>query len=70
MIHSVFKVLILVTHKAALFIISLTTLLHFQPLLWRFILLVLSMIMKKKGINKDKDITVLLEVTVTEGYIF
>ena len=38
-------------------------------LLWWNIILVISILMKKKDLKREKDIIGLLEVTVTEGYL-
>ena len=62
-------VLYLVPHRAKLFLNSLLTLLYHQPLLQRYIHLVHRIIIKKIDINRGKDITGLLDVTVIEGYI-
>ena len=63
----IFPVLFLVPHKAALFMTSLSTVLRHQPLFLNIILLVISVLLKKKELSREEDITVILEVTVTEG---
>ena len=49
----IFPVKILVPHREAIFLTSLSTLIHSQPLLWRFILLVLHILLKK-GAEKGR----------------
>ena len=63
----IFPVMILVTQRSELFISSLSTMLHCQPLLWWILLLVLSILPKNKELNREEDIKGLLEVTVMEG---
>ena len=44
------------------------TVIHRQALLWCNILLVNSILMKKKELKRDEDISGLLYFTVTEGF--
>ena len=53
----------------ALFTTSLSKVLHCQSILWWIILLVLSVFPKNYEIRKEEGITVLIEVTVMEGYL-
>ena len=41
---------------------------NFQPLLWWYIILVHSILLKNKETKRDEDITGMLEVTITEVY--
>ena len=59
----------IITHRAALFMTSLSTMLHLQPLLWWNVLFYQSILLKNKELKRDEYITGLLEVTLTEGYI-
>ena len=59
----------LVPHRAELFMTSISTMLHRQPLLWRYILLVHSILLKNKELKREEDITGLLKVIVTEFYL-
>ena len=59
----------IITYRAALFMTSLSTMLHLQPLLWRNVLYYQSILLKNKELKRDEYITGLLEVTLTEGYI-
>ena len=59
----------IIIHRAALFMTSLSTIPHLQPLLWWNILFYQSILLKKKELKRDEDITGLLDVTVIEGYI-
>ena len=63
----IFTVLLLVPQRAALFLTSLSTVLHSWPLLWWVLLLVLNILLKKKYRKRVGGITVLQEVTVMEG---
>ena len=53
----IFKVILLVSHRSALFLTSLSTVLNCQPLFWRNILLVISILLKKKKLKREEDIT-------------
>ena len=59
-----FSVGSLILHRVYIFLTSLLSVIHRQPLLWRYILLVYSKLMKKKDPNREEDIKGLLEVTV------
>ena len=63
----IFPVPLLVPHRVELFLTSLSTVLHCQPLFWSILLLVLSILLKNKELKREEDITGMLEVTVTEG---
>ena len=65
----IFPVPLLVPHRVALFLTSRSTVLHRQPILWRNLLLVLSILLKEKEINREEYITGMLYITVTEGYL-
>ena len=64
----IFPVLILVPYKVVLFMTSISIVLHRQTLLWRILLLVLSIILKKNELKTEEDMTGLLQVTVTKCY--
>ena len=68
-ISFIFTIPLLVLHRVVLFITSTSTVLHCQPLRWRNLLLVLSIMLKKKEIKREKDIIKGLNFTVTEFFI-
>ena len=45
-------VLFLVLHREALFIASLSTVIHRRPLLWKYLILVLSILLKNKYLKR------------------
>ena len=55
-------------HSAALFLTSISTLIHLQPLIFLCLILVYSILPKKKDIKREEDTTRLLGLNVTEGY--
>ena len=61
----VFPFPLLVSQKAELFMNLLSTVIHLQPLLWSNLPLVLGIMIKKKELNREKDTTRLLEVTIS-----
>ena len=60
-----FIVLSIFTHREALFLTLLSKVIYSQLLLWRYILLFHSILLKKKYLNREEDITRILEVNVT-----
>ena len=52
---------------SVLFITPLSTVLHHQALIWCIILLVLSILPKKKDLRRKEDITGMLDGNITEG---
>ena len=52
-----------------IFITELSTVInfHFQPIIWRLLLLDLSILLKKKQLGREGGITGLPEVTATGG---
>ena len=65
----VFPVPFIVPRREELFLTKLSVVVHYINLLWGYLLLVCSMLMKKKQIKREEYITGLLEVTVTEGFL-
>ena len=63
----IFSVPLLVPHRTAIFLTSLSTVICRQPLLWQNTLLVLSILLKNKELKREEDITGLLEVIAMEG---
>ena len=66
-VYFIFTVNHLVPHIFVIFLTKLSTVIHCQPQLWRILLLVLSILLKNKGLSKEEYITVLLEVNITGG---
>ena len=62
-------VLFLVTQTSAQSMTSLSTLLHWKPLLCWILLLITSIFMENKEQKREEGITALIEVTETEGNI-
>ena len=60
----IFTVLILVTHRSAIFLIKPSIVVHRQPILRRLLLLDLTIMMKKKELGRKGFITGLLEINV------
>ena len=60
----VFPVLFLLPYKESLFLTSISTVLHIQTIIWWYLLLFHSILNKKKELNREEDITILLEVNV------
>ena len=60
-----FIVLSIFTNREALFLTLFSKVIYSQLLLWRYILLFHSILLKKKYLNREEDITRILEVNVT-----
>ena len=65
----IFPVPIILPHRAALFMTSLSTVINIQTLIWKNLLLVLSVLMKNKELKRDKYTTGMLEVNIMEFYL-
>ena len=65
----IFPVLVFVLQRLELSPTSLSTLLHWQPLLWCITLLSLRILLKNKEIRTDGGITGLMYVTEIGGYL-
>ena len=65
----IFPVLVFVLQRLELSPTSLSTLLHWQPLLWCITLLSLRILLKNKEIRRDGGITGLMYVTEIGGYL-
>ena len=52
-VNFIFTVMLLVTHRAALFTTSISTALHCQPILWKIILLVLRILLNNKELRRE-----------------
>ena len=52
-VQFIFTVMLLVTHRAALFTNSTSTALHCQPLLWKIILLFLRILLNNKELRME-----------------
>ena len=66
-VNFMFTVILWNTHMSVLFITPLSTVLHHQALIWCIILLVLSILPKKKDLRRKEDITGMLDGNITEG---
>ena len=62
-----FPVMLLVPQRSALFLTSLSTFLHCQPLIWWLLILGFSILLKKKELGMEEYILVMLEVNIIEG---
>ena len=65
----IFLVPSLVPHKSELFMTFLPTVLHCKTLICKYLFLVGRIPPKEKLLNREEDITGLLEFTITEGYL-
>ena len=65
----IFPVPLIFPQRAELLPTSIITVLRRRPLIWRIIILVLSILLKKMYIRKYGCVIGLLEVNLTEGYL-
>ena len=65
----IFPFTLIILYMAVIYITSILTVRHFQPLFCWNLILVLSILPKNKYLKRKEDIIELLEVTVKEGYL-
>ena len=56
-----------VPHREEIFMTSLPTVLHCKILLWRYLILVIIILLKNKYLRREEYITGMLYVTLIEG---